>query len=306
MALRRRFPADPNAQPYDSYEPGGAPGLMRRPTSDGAGYEFHAPQPYQPTDSRTTASDSPLPQPSTPSAAPPPPTAPTVEHPRFVTRDQFDTSNYLKSNPDVDAAMRGGAFNRDPYAHYTQYGWREGRQGAAMAPAASPTAPAAAGATDPAVDRSKWNTDGYQAPTFQPKAAGGAMAGWDQEKWANTNHQTPKYGVGRILSNYAPTVEGLAQALPEIQRAYPGVTFDGKDKLMIPGVGTIDVLVGASQGGREWAWQDMPERGVSPYEPPMSTGTPIEQPSVRNSVLEMLEADGRKPLRTRQYLGREA
>lgn len=178
------------------------------------------------------------------------------------------------------------------------------------APPVPPPAPTPESGPYTPVDTSAWNTDGYQAPTFQPTAKGGPMAGWDATKWANNAHQTPKYGVGRILSNYAPTVAGLAQALPEIQRAYPGVTFDGKDKLMIPGVGTIDVLVGASQGGSGWAWQDMPERGVTPYARPSApTSTPTqvtEQPSVRNSVLEMLEADGRKPLRTAQYLGREA
>ena len=115
-----------------------------------------------------------------------------------------------------------------------------------------PTTPA------PTTPKAPLNTDGYAAPSFLPKASGGAMSGWDQTKWANESHMTPKYGVGRILSNYAPTVEGLGQAITEIQRAYPGSTFNGKDKITIPGVGTFDVLQGASQGGSAWQWMDLP------------------------------------------------
>lgn len=152
------------------------------------------------------------------------------------------------------------------------------------------------------------NTDGYAAPSFIPKAAGGAMAGWDAGKWGNESHQTPKYGVGRILSNYAPTVQGLSQAITEIQRAYPGATFNGKDKLTIPGVGTIDVLQGASQGGKAWQWMDLPEEGVQPGVSGPADLSPIDQdsPITRNAIMDLLEGQGQRPLRTAQYRRTEA
>ena len=164
-------------------------------------------------------------------------------------------------------------------------------------PVSNPTAP------------SSMNTDGYAAPAYIPKGAGAAMSGWDATKWGNVAHQTPKYGVGRILSNYAPTVEGLSQAMADIQRAYPGSTFNGKDKVTIPGVGTIDVLQGASQGGSAWQWMDLPEEGVQPA---VAAGpadlSPIDpdSPVMRNAIMDLLEGQGQRPLRTAQYRRTEA
>jgi hypothetical protein len=129
---------------------------------------------------------------------------------------------------------------------------------AAIAGEIAPSAaPAAAAGAAPSVDQSAWNTDGYAAPAYTPPQAGAVPAGWDATKWNDPNHQTPKYGVGRILSNFPPTVEGLTAAFPDIQKAYPGATFDGKDKVTIPGVNNgkpIDVLEGASKGGVKWRW----------------------------------------------------
>ena len=140
--------------------------------------------------------------------------------------------------------------------------------------ATSPTVPGSApappgggggGAAGAPADPSGWDTDGYAAPQFTPQAAGEAPPGWDAGKWGDTSHQTPKYAVGRILSGFPPTVDGLAQAAEQVAKAYPGATFNGKDKLSIPGVGTIDVLKGASQGGEAWQW--MPEgEGAAPSE----------------------------------------
>jgi len=157
-------------------------------------------------------------------------------------------------------------------------------------------------------DRSSWNTDGYQAPTYTPQNVGAAPAGFDPGKWADVNHQTPKYGVSRIWSQYPQTPEGLQQALPEIQRAYPGVQIVGRDKLDIPGVGVIDVgrsfASGGNNGGPQWLPVDGAE--VRPYTPTALPTQAQEPPTERNAILEMLEADGRKPLRTAQYrVGRE-
>ena len=83
-----------------------------------------------------------------------------------------------------------------------------------------------------------------------------APAGWDQTKWANPSHTTPKYVVGRILSGYPDTPEGLQAAMPQIQQAFPGATMAGRDSINIPGIGIVDVGVGFAQGGGQgWAWQ---------------------------------------------------
>ena len=116
---------------------------------------------------------------------------------------------------------------------------------------------ASAQAQTPQYDASSWNTEGWATPQYLGKAAGGPMAGWDQTNWDDPNMQTPKYVVGRILSNYTPTIEGLGQAMAEIQQAYPGAEFDGKDKITIPGLGTIDALVNAGGENSSWGWQDL-------------------------------------------------
>lgn len=89
-----------------------------------------------------------------------------------------------------------------------------------------------------------------------PAAAGGAPAGWDHVKWNNPNHRTPKYVIGRILVKHPHTPAGLRAALPEIQRAYPGTKILGSkgDKISVPGVGVIDVILAAGEGGRAWQW----------------------------------------------------
>jgi hypothetical protein len=114
------------------------------------------------------------------------------------------------------------------------------------APPASPLA---------GIDQSKWDTDGFSAPGAIKAGKGGAMSGWDQTKWADANNQHPKYVVGRILSNFEDTPEGLTKAMPDIMAAYPGAKQVGDDKIDIPGVGTVDVGVGFSGGGHHgWAW----------------------------------------------------
>ena len=95
-----------------------------------------------------------------------------------------------------------------------------------------------------------------QTAPAQPSYAQYAPAGWDQGKWTNASHTTPKYVVGRILSQFPDTPEGLQQAMPQIQQAFPGATQVGKDSINIPGIGIVDVGVGFSQGGGQgWAWQ---------------------------------------------------
>jgi len=93
------------------------------------------------------------------------------------------------------------------------------------------------------------DTNGYAKPGYAVAGSPQAPPGWDQAKWANTAHQSPKYAVGRILSQYPQTTEGLKQAMPEIIKAYPGAVQTGEDTIKIPGVGEIDVV---KAGGGFW------------------------------------------------------
>lgn len=122
-------------------------------------------------------------------------------------------------------------------------------------PTTTPGAPAYP--VDPGM--AQWRTGGYSAPQYTtPGFAQNAMAGWDQSKWNDPTRQSPKYAVGRILSQFDPN--GAAQngtiqrAFAEIQRAYPGSTFNGKDTVTIPGVGEVDLLEAAGLGGKAWQW----------------------------------------------------
>jgi hypothetical protein len=96
---------------------------------------------------------------------------------------------------------------------------------------------------------------GAPAPAAGTTTSKPVMPGWDPAKWADEKHVTPKYLVGRILSNYPPTPQGLKDALAEIQKALPGTTIVGDDKLDIPDVGKVDVgLAFKKGGGVGWWW----------------------------------------------------
>jgi len=110
---------------------------------------------------------------------------------------------------------------------------------------------------------------GVEAPYVPPgttpmtsSALPGVLPGWDQTKWNDPSRTSPKYVIGRILAKYPPTVQGLQQAQAELQQAFPGLSFNGKDTLTIPGAGdagqalTIDVLQNAGNGGTAWQWID--------------------------------------------------
>jgi hypothetical protein len=82
------------------------------------------------------------------------------------------------------------------------------------------------------------------------------LQGWDCCKWDDPKHQTPKYAVGRIIAAFPPTPAGLRQALPMINAIYPGTEIlPGKgDKVHIPCVGVVDLIVAAGEGGKGWWW----------------------------------------------------
>ena len=119
--------------------------------------------------------------------------------------------------------------------------------GPAPLSAAAPIATPAASTLPANID-----TDNYARPQYTVAARGPAPPGYNQEKWANPLHQTPKYVVGRILQQFAPRTETVDAAVAEIAKAYPGAVRVGSGDVKIPGVGIMDILVGADVGGKRW------------------------------------------------------
>ena len=125
------------------------------------------------------------------------------------------------------------------------------------------------------------NTDGYMTPAWMPSSYGNVLSGYDQAKWLDANHITPKYVVGRILSNYNLQDEAQRnQAIADIQRAYPGVTFDGRDTINFPGIGPVDIFGGASTGEYRPQWLDQTQSAAQ------TSGTQAaSQPSILSSLI---------------------
>jgi hypothetical protein len=88
------------------------------------------------------------------------------------------------------------------------------------------------------------------------RIAVGTMAGFDPNKLANLSHDTFKYKLGRILQYYPNTPDGLQQAMPEIQQAFPDAKLVSKDKVDFGALGVIDLIQSAGAGGV--AWQFLP------------------------------------------------
>lgn len=113
----------------------------------------------------------------------------------------------------------------------------------------APTTPPAPGPTD---------------PTAGP--VGAPLPGWDPNKWNDQTHTTAKYVIGRILSKYPHTPEGLQQAKAEIE-ATGLARLVGDDTLQLlqgEGAGhTVDVMQGAKQGGQAWQWMDLQGGGAA-------------------------------------------
>ncbi len=67
--------------------------------------------------------------------------------------------------------------------------------------------------------------------------------------------------VMAILKKYPPTNEGVRQAMPELERKFPGVQLlehpKRLDKLQFPNGAVVDVVVGAGGNNPSWGW--MPE-----------------------------------------------
>jgi len=145
------------------------------------------------------------------------------------------------SNPDPWQEPSGGGGTTEPTS-----GWAQ--------PQGTPTEPAA-----PTRDTSSWDTNGYATPGYTATNFGNAPSGWDQTKWTDPNHQSPKYVVGRILYSVGDLKDpaNRERAIQQIQQAYPGTTFNGKDRINVPGIGEVDIFTGASAGIYGGAWQDL-------------------------------------------------
>lgn len=171
---------------------------------------------------------------------------------------------------------------------------------------ATPTAPDPTTSTSP--DTSSWDTDGYSKPGYVPESYGNAPSGWDQGKWADKNHQTPKYAVTRIIMSNGDMKDPASRnkAIADIQRAYPGTTYDGKDKVTIPGVGTIDIFQGASSGVYGPAWQPVDEgSGDGHSSSPLSQfGMPHGMPPLPQSASDQTTRSEYNSL-LRKYLRRQ-
>lgn len=124
--------------------------------------------------------------------------------------------------------------------------------------------PEQAPVTPPAPSNEAWVTKGYARPSYTAQKAGSALEGWDAGKWNDANHQTPKYVVGRILSEAGDltSADNRANAIRNIQQAYPGAQFNGKDKISIDGGRSwVDIFGGASAGEYRPTWQDESAQG---------------------------------------------
>jgi hypothetical protein len=154
-------------------------------------------------------------------------------------------------------------------------------------PMAAPPLQAPAPAPQPS-----WNTDGFATPQATAQNFGSSpLAGFDATKWNDANHQTPKYAVGRALMEASggdgklQTPEERAAAIAQIQAMYPGTTFDGKDKVNIPGVGVKDIFVGAERGEYGAAFQDVGGPAGPAPQGQLPFASPFLDPSVMSNAI---------------------
>ena len=68
----------------------------------------------------------------------------------------------------------------------------------------------------------------------------------------------PKSAIMAILSKYPATPEGLKQAMPAIQQAFPGAYLEDSDEFILPGLGRVDIgqnFEGGDPSKMNWTWQ---------------------------------------------------
>lgn len=142
----------------------------------------------------------------------PPATTATPATTAITPRDQFDVDGYLTANPDVAAAIRGGAFGRDPYAHYVQYGAREGRTGHALPqqPAQAAT-PSSTSQTTTSATANAFGNAANLDPAFLASrvraafaAAGRTPTEQDIQYWVNKASTPDIYSDGQTRVGWNP------------------------------------------------------------------------------------------------------
>ena len=70
---------------------------------------------------------------------------------------------------------------------------------------------------------------------------------------ANQPREAAMAALARILEKFSPTPAGLGDALPSIQKAFPGTTPFEHDQIDVPGLGRINVgLSFGNSGGAIW------------------------------------------------------
>lgn len=101
--------------------------------------------------------------------------------------------------------------------------------------------------------------DTETVPTETTAALPSVLAGWDPGKWADPTHTTIKYTAGRIFAKYAPSdwldPAKRTQIVAELTAAGLHPTVIGDDQIDFgDGYGPVDVVQGASEGGKAWQW----------------------------------------------------
>jgi hypothetical protein len=168
-------------------------------------------------------------------------------------------------------ANKDGSLTTDEFASFLTSLLGRMTVSAAAAASATPAAGAAKASATAAATTTTSTKGTSRPPTTRVRQ--GAMLGFDEGKLGNATHTSFKYQVGRILQYYPNTPEGLQQALAEIRQLVPGARIVGThgDKIDFGDyedsrsgrIGVVDVLVGAGDGGRGWAWQPVEDETAS-------------------------------------------
>ena len=130
--------------------------------------------------------------------------------------------NYTPIEPYTYETIVYGPNGEQTPTTYTVVGWRTGPTGTSFQPVYD------------------WEVAGYGGSGgtgFQPTPTSGA----------------PQQTFQSLVASLPPTVQSLQSIFPTIQQMYPGAQLQGGD-IWFPGIGWVDVLQNAAQGGTGWQW----------------------------------------------------
>lgn len=163
----------------------------------------------------------------------------------------------------TDSYYNGGSMYPAPGGEAPQGGQPPAQQVGAVPPPPSAVGPvgtpAAAIPTGQSINQALWHTGGYAAPAaWNVGNYGATPGGYDDAKWMDPNYLTPKYAVGKLYQSGKLAGTPLEEIVKQIQAAYPGTGWNGKDLLTnFPGIGNVDFirdfgLTSASENGLAW------------------------------------------------------